>query len=719
MPSALSEGTAPSASLGHRKARGSPPHPPRQPDSGHPHKRGVSTCGRQEGQLELKKLFIKLDVNGSGGISATEWAQGMAAHGDVMAKYFGGATYDDLARAFERIDRNGDGRLTWDELVKEAEAFKVASVRASRRTSHDWGARDDYDSRRRLDYDERGYDDRALRQLSDALAREDGRTDLRRLFNSLDRNRDGRISATEWAQGMSRDGPAMARYFGGTTYEDLARAFDRIDTNRSGYINWDEMERATRRYRSDSPERQRSSYGRDSDDERALQQLIDALARQDGKDDVRRLFHSIDTNGDGRISREEWARGVLRDGPAMAKYFGGTTYEGLIRAFDRIDANRSGYININELLDAQRYRSGAGYSSNSYDRDHDRALQSLADALARDDGKTDLRRLFNTLDRNGDGRISSTEWARGMANHRDTMTKYFGGLTYDDLSRAFTKIDTMGRNYLTWDEIENAARRYRSTGSVGSSYGSGSSYREDDRALQQLADALALDSGKSDLRRLFSKLDRNGDGRISSTEWARGMSTDGTTMTKYFGGATYEDLAHAFTRIDTNGSGYLNFDEIVSAAQRFRSGSLSSAYSDDRALQQLAYVLDREEGRTDLRRLFVELDRNGDGRISSTEWARGMSSHGHTMTKYFGGTTYEQLSRAFTKMDTLGRGELTWDEIVSAAQRFRTTGSDRAGASRPVATAVGRSAYSSSSTVPKATASARRPSGGLSIALGR
>ena len=90
-----------------------------------------------------------------------------------------------------------------------------------------------------------------------------------------------------------------------------------------------------------------------------------------------------------------------------------------------------------------------------------------------------------------------------------------------------------------------------------------------------------------------------------------------------------------------------------------------------------------------------------------------------TMTKYFGGTTYEQLSRAFTKMDTLGRGELTWDEIVSAAQRFRTTGSVRAGASMPVATAVGRSAYSSSSTVPKATASARRPSGGLNIALGR
>ena len=89
------------------------------------------------------------------------------------------------------------------------------------------------------------------------------------------------------------------------------------------------------------------------DDERALQQLIDALARQDGKDDVRRLFHSIDSNGDGRISREEWARGVLRDGPAMAKYFGGTTYEGLVRAFDRIDANGDNTVTRAEIDQAR------------------------------------------------------------------------------------------------------------------------------------------------------------------------------------------------------------------------------------------------------------------------------------------------------------------------------------------------------------------------------
>ena len=49
---------------------------------------------------------------------------------------------------------------------------------------------------------------------------------------------------------------------------------------------------------------------------------------------------------------------------------------------------------------------------------------------------------------------------------------------------------------------------------------------EHNRALQR------LDTSSSDLRHLFSKLDRDGNGRISSTEWARGMSSERQTMTK-------------------------------------------------------------------------------------------------------------------------------------------------------------------------------------------
>ena len=36
----------------------------------------------------------------------------MGKQGAAMAKYFGGSTYEDLARVFSQIDVNGDGSLT-------------------------------------------------------------------------------------------------------------------------------------------------------------------------------------------------------------------------------------------------------------------------------------------------------------------------------------------------------------------------------------------------------------------------------------------------------------------------------------------------------------------------------------------------------------------------------------------------------------------------------
>jgi len=120
-------------------------------------------------------------------------------------------------------------------------------------------------------------------------------------------------------------------------------------------------------------------------------------------------------------------------------------------------------------------------------------------------------------------------------------------------------------------------------------------------------------------------------------------------------------------------------DELVAASATYKANphagrarptrlDYDSAYSYDRAMQQLRDAVAREEGKSELRRLFTTLDRNGDGRISITEWARGMADHGPTMAKYFGGTTYEHLMALFRHIDTNGSGYLSWEEVLRAAQ---------------------------------------------------
>ena len=125
-----------------------------------------------DGRAALRELFEQLDVDRSGKISAREWAEGMSKRstGDAMTRYFGAActSYDEHMRVFERIDLDGDGSLSWDELVAAAAQYKAdpnAHLRGRPKSPRDdYYRRDDRygDDYRRDDYRRRddGYDRR-------------------------------------------------------------------------------------------------------------------------------------------------------------------------------------------------------------------------------------------------------------------------------------------------------------------------------------------------------------------------------------------------------------------------------------------------------------------------------------------------------------------------------------------------------------------------------
>ena len=251
------------------------------------------------------------------------------------------------------------------------------------------------------------------------------------------------------------------------------------------------------------------------------------------------------------------------------------------------------------------------------------------------DSRAELKVLFDTLDANGDGKVSSKEWGAAISSNRYLATKYFGGATMAEIGAAFRRIDVDGSQDLTWDEFETAARSFC--------------------VAELFADAILSVEGKSSLQTLWAALDINGDGKVSSKEWGAAISSNKQLAQKYFGGATMAEIGAAFRRIDIDGSGDLSWDEFETAARSF---TIS---------QNLSAAIATPAGREELRGLFDTLDTNGDGRVSSKEWGAAVAKNRELAQKYFGGATMADIGAAFRRIDVDGSGDLTWDECTEAA----------------------------------------------------
>jgi len=276
---------------------------------------------------------------------------------------------------FQGMDTNKDGRVTRREWRGNAQSFD----------QHDWN-RDGVLSGQEVRPGGSRNDPRA--QGNDDRWDDDRWNDR---FEDLDRNNDRYLSASEWPRDAGRfdlfDRNNDRRV---SRSEFQNRDFDRRDVLEDRFVEMD-GNRDSRLSRSEWWGGQTAFERLDRNNDNYLSRSEFLNRDYDGRNTPDDRFTEMDTNRDGRLSRNEWTHG--RD------------------SFERLDSNNDQYLSRSELLNRD-WNDRNDRDEDLYPRD-DRRFRDLdrnRDSRLSSSEWTGSRDFFDRLDRNNDGWLSLNEW---------------------------------------------------------------------------------------------------------------------------------------------------------------------------------------------------------------------------------------------------------------------------------------------------------------------
>jgi Ca2+-binding EF-hand superfamily protein len=336
--------------------------------------------------------FRKLDINNDGYVSSSEYVAAAPLVGAIGGLGSGSAENQFLVK-----DRNRDGLLTRAEYGDPLTFDRV-----------------DRNDDRRISYDE--------------FVNPPPPSTHQERFDSLDRNRDGVVSRGEWKSeagvfhlaDRNGDGVVTMREYlrapAGQTYE---LRFEQIDLDNDGVIE-----------RREWPAGEAVTFDRaDRNDDGAVTRWEFANAASAPAAPVELSFEEMDHNDDGVISRYEWhadraAFDLMdrnRDGIVTYREFQSPLPADTRRGrFQELDRNRDRLISRAEWLSDRE-------SFAILDRNRDRMLTASEYHDTRG-----LQERFVRLDDNGDGTLDRREWGGAAATFRVLDRNRDGRVTPDE-----------------------------------------------------------------------------------------------------------------------------------------------------------------------------------------------------------------------------------------------------------------------------------------------
>lgn len=175
----------------------------------------------------------------------------------------------------------------------------------------------------------------------------------------------------------------------------------------------------------------------------AQKRIVDMFKSEEGKAELMALWKTLDKDGDGTVTAKEWGKGVSSNWKTMGKFFGGSTMADVGKAFKALDVDGSGDLTWDEFEGAIDAMDSA---------------MILARAMETEEGLKEFKALWDTLDKDGDGNVTSKEWGASVGKNVEMMKKYFGGKNAKAIGKMFKKLDTDGSGDLTWDEFVAGAK---------------------------------------------------------------------------------------------------------------------------------------------------------------------------------------------------------------------------------------------------------------------